>query len=379
MSQTFMKILGDDLKPFYELAEKFAKKELEPKALELDHYPYSEFNTQALKAAAETGLLSLVLPEALGGSGQGMAALSVILARLAEADASFAAVLFVQTLAQAAVAKWADKARDERILRQNPGAPPGLIGFPVYALPTDLPLELKAQKSGNDFLLNGACSSMTLAPVAEHLIVPADTGGSGKTSFFIIGKNLPGVKISEPVITLGLHNCPVADVELNGVEAGPENLLGPEGGAGAAYPGLCSGFGGPWAALAHGILAGSYKAAESFAKDRYQGGKQIIDHDQVRVMLANMAVLKEVSEAACMSASRAADAGHDQAGFAAGIFVTDAVTRAATDGVQCLGGYGYMHDYGQEKRMRDAKQIQAMFGPSTLKRLEFLEKKLSGG
>jgi alkylation response protein AidB-like acyl-CoA dehydrogenase len=48
----------------------------------------------------------------------------------------------------------------------------------------------------------------------------------------------------------------------------------------------------------------------------------------------------------------------------------------AEDGVQILGGYGYMHDYGQEKRMRDAKQVQAIFGPHAVKQMDILTRKL---
>jgi alkylation response protein AidB-like acyl-CoA dehydrogenase len=372
MSSILAGQIGDELKAFLELAEKFAKKELEPKALELDHYPHSPFNQAALKAAQDTGILQLTLSESLGGSGQGMAALSVILARMAEADAGFASVVFIDAIAQAAIAKWADKDKAQNFFKH-----PGLCGFPVYAPLVDLPLGVTAEKDGKDYLLNGNFSSLALAPVSQSMIVPAEVKGTGKASLFLLNKETPGLQIGAPVLSLGLHNCPLADIELSGVEAGPENLLGKEGQAGDEYPNLCARFGGPWAALGHGVMAGSYKAAESFARDRYQGGKQIIDHDQVRVMLANIAMLVEVSGAACMSASRNADSGKDAAAnFAAGIFVTDAATRATTDGVQCLGGYGYMHDYGQEKRMRDAKQIQAMFGPSTLKRLLFLEKKL---
>jgi len=367
--------IGDDLKSFHDLAERFAKKELEPKALDHDHYPYGEFNSAALKTAQETGLLNLILPEALGGAGQGMAALAVVLAALAEADAGFASVIFVHALAQAAIAKWADKQTAEKCLRQA-GGPPALLAFPAYAPPAELPLGVKAEKNHGGFLLNGKFNFLPLAPIAQNLIVSAEIS-TGKPGLFLLGKDTEGLKLSAPVLSLGLHSCPIADVELNRVEAGPEDLLAGEGRASAEYPGLCAGFGGPHAALSLGVLAGSYKAAVSFARDRYQGGKQIIDHDQVRLMLANMAVLLEVSAASCLSAGRAADAGNFSAAMAASAFVTDAVTRAATDGVQCLGGYGYMHDYGQEKRMRDAKQIQAMFGPSTLKRLELLAKNLS--
>ena len=364
----------EELKSFCELGERFAKKELEPKALELDRYPYSKFNDAALAAAAEIGLFNLTLPESLGGSGQGMTALSAILSCLAAADASFAAVVFIQTLAQAAIAKWAKQETAQKYLKPKERGLPRLCAFPIYAPPTDIPLEVKAEKTGGGYSLTGKISSLALAPVAEIMIIPAEVQGSGEASFFIVEKNSPGVKVSEPVVGLGLHNCPVADVELKGVKLGPENLLGREGQAADDYPELYAAFGGPLASLSLGILLGSFRAAKLFAEDRYQGGKQIIDHDQVRIMLANMALLFKTGEAACLNASRAADQGKDlAASFAAGIFLADTVTRATTDGVQCLGGYGYMHDYGQEKRMRDAKQLQAMFGPSPLKRLELLQ------
>ncbi len=364
-----------ELKSFQDLAERFAKKELETKALELDYYPHTPFNQAALEAAAEIGLFNLTVPEEFGGTGQGMAALAVMLCGLAQADASFAAVLFANALAQAAVAKWAKRDAAEKHLAVS--GKPGLFAFPVYASPTDIPLDVKAAKNEGGYVLDGSSSYLFLAPIADRLIVPAEVAGSGKASFFVLGRENPGIDLSEAVISLGLHNCPVADVSLSGVEAGPENLLGAEGQADEEYPELIARFSGPYAALSLGVLTGSYKAALSFAKERYQGGKTIIDHDQVRVMLANMALLIDIAEAACQKACREADSGGDlQAALSAGIFVADAVTRAATDGVQLLGGYGYMHDYGQEKRMRDAKQIQAMFGPAMLKRLEYFSNRL---
>jgi len=361
----------EELKSFWELGERFAKKELAPKALELDRYPHSQFNASALKAAAEIGLFNLTLPEFLGGSGQGVTALSVILSSLASADASFGAVVFIQIFAQSAIVKWAKKEIAEKYLKTKA---PRLCAFPIYAPPTDLPLEVKALKESSGYLLTGEISSLALAPVAEIMIIPAEVQGSGEASFFIVEKNSSGVKVSEPVLGLGLHNCPVADVELKGVKVPLENLLGGEGQAGDSYPEFYALFGGALASLSLGVLIGSFRTAKSFAEERYQGGKQIIDHDQVRMMLANMALLIETGETICLNASQAVDQGKGLTqAFAGGIFLADVVTRATTDGVQCLGGYGYMHDYGQEKRMRDAKQIQAMFGPSPLKRLELLE------
>lgn len=59
--------------------------------------------------------------------------------------------------------------------------------------------------------------------------------------------------------------------------------------------------------------------------------------------------------------------------LAAAIHVQEAAVQVTTDGVQALGGVGYMQDFGQEKRFRDAKQIQACFGLTPLKRIKLFE------
>ena len=51
--------IQSELQAFRDMATRFAKKELEPKAIDLDRYPYSEFNQSALEAAKETGLLQV--------------------------------------------------------------------------------------------------------------------------------------------------------------------------------------------------------------------------------------------------------------------------------------------------------------------------------
>ena len=63
--------------------------------------------------------------------------------------------------------------------------------------------------------------------------------------------------------------------------------------------------------------------------------------------------------------------GWDKDAAAAMIYIQNTACRVTTDGVQILGGYGYMKDYGQEKRFRDAKQLQALLGIAPLKKLSY--------
>lgn len=58
--------------------------------------------------------------------------------------------------------------------------------------------------------------------------------------------------------------------------------------------------------------------------------------------------------------------------IASSLIVHDMACDLITDGAQVLGGNGYMKDYGQEKRFRDARQVRALLGYATLKKLALI-------
>jgi alkylation response protein AidB-like acyl-CoA dehydrogenase len=47
--------------------------------------------------------------------------------------------------------------------------------------------------------------------------------------------------------------------------------------------------------------------------------------------------------------------------------------QTTTDGIQVLGGVGYMKDFGQEKRFRDARHIQLLLGSAPMKKIRYME------
>ena len=93
------------------------------------------------------------------------------------------------------------------------------------------------------------------------------------------------------------------------------------------------------------------------------------------MLLAGMAVKAEVAEMcvaqACLALEQEGKAWGSHC-IAAGLHVHELACEAVTDGVQVLGGNGYMKDYGQEKRFRDARQVQALLGSSPMKKLDLI-------
>ena len=131
-----------------------------------------------------------------------------------------------------------------------------------------------------------------------------------------------------------------------------------------------------------GVLRGGYDLALSYGLERRQGGKRIVEHDMVRQMLSGMVAWIDLGSAALARGCDLVERGHSASRtelLSIQELVTAAVSRSTGDGVQALGGNGYMHDYGQEKRMRDAKQLQAVFGASATRRLRIIERRLERG
>ncbi len=82
-------------------------------------------------------------------------------------------------------------------------------------------------------------------------------------------------------------------------------------------------------------------------------------------------------EAASTSVDEAED-GWQQASRAAALHVCPIACNMTSVGIQLLGGNGYMHEYGQEKRFRDAQHIQSLLGMLPLRKLSYVKQIIDG-
>jgi alkylation response protein AidB-like acyl-CoA dehydrogenase len=90
------------------------------------------------------------------------------------------------------------------------------------------------------------------------------------------------------------------------------------------------------------------------------------------MLLGDMAVQVKVAEMVVSEAALVVDQKEPQwelSARAAALHLAELACKLTTDGVQVLGGNGYMKDYGQEKRFRDAKQVQSLMGMAPIRKL----------
>lgn len=115
------------------------------------------------------------------------------------------------------------------------------------------------------------------------------------------------------------------------------------------------------AAIAASNAASAILEAREYARSRYQGCGLLIDHPVIRQMLGRM----EMQNAAALALADKATESRNfvQAGLAKA-FATSSSEQICSEAVQVLGGYGYMEDYGMEKRLRDAKTLCVLGRPN---------------
>jgi alkylation response protein AidB-like acyl-CoA dehydrogenase len=214
-------------------------------------------------------------------------------------------------------------------------------------LTADGSLDVAARVEGERVI--GEKRAVPLAPAAAAFGLLARRGGELCLAWVAPGE---GVTADEPLGRLGLRALPCADLRVAGAPLVAcatlqardlEWIFGLLG----LFLGACAG----------GTAAAAVAAARAYAHDRYQGGVTIDRHEAVALMLeTNAASVAAAHDALCAAADRFTPDEPDswRGALRAKLATAPVATAAALDAVQCLGGYGYMRDYGLEKRLRDA-------------------------
>ncbi len=355
------------------LFDNFAKQELREQREILERYPFVEFPTKMVSKSLELGMFDLLTPESVGGAEQTREVLCTQLVLLSETNAGMASIIFVDALCQTVflLCEQPDFFIDRAGENQPDRLP--LLAFPCFDNPTMTPPQVIAQSNGADYTLSGKVDYLSMGGQARQALIPALLPNESAFSYFLIDLMDEGVSVSAPLFGLGVNICPAVDVTLNAVAA---KLVG-EAGCGAALHQrivdkmiVCA------AGMSLGTMKGSLQEAMEYSHQRKQGGRLISEWSEVRSILSSMVVSTHTAELALKQAAMMVEKelpGWQTSARAVAAHIQDVACQVTTDGIQVLGGYGYMTDYGQEKRFRDATHLQSLFGLSKMKRMDCLK------
>jgi alkylation response protein AidB-like acyl-CoA dehydrogenase len=341
---------------------RFAREVIAPTREVLNHFPDEPLPAVMLPGLAELGLLDAGLDQEL---------LAGALEELAEVAAAPAALVLAHAFGRELV-RAAPGVRANALCAVNGG---GLFATPLYAEPGLADHAPELRRAGGGVELDGVAELVVNAPLAKVLVLPVkDTDAGGAPAWVALESSAAGVSVGEALLTLGMRGCPTADVRFERARLPADHVLD-LGAAGAHH--VARRFRAPALALVSGLVASSVRVAREYAGDRIQGGRPILEHQEVRAILGRMI------EDRALIAEAAAAVGREELpewrSLALFLRAKERGAHATTDGVQLLGGNGYMEDYGQERAMRDARQAQCLFGRTDVARQELASRELGLG
>jgi alkylation response protein AidB-like acyl-CoA dehydrogenase len=235
-----------------------------------------------------------------------------------------------------------------------------------------------ALRKGDHYILNGTKQFVTLGSVAEIISIFATTKPGRRhegITAFLLEKGAPGLSIGKHEDKMGVRGLDTAGLNLDDAELPVTNRIGAEGeGFKVAMRALNMGRLGV-GFMCVGLSQGSLDYALSYARERHQFGKPIAEFQAIQFILSDMATEIEAARSLVYDCSRLVktrdpeDREIRKRCSMVKYFCSDMAMRVTTDGLQVLGGYGYMKDYPQEKRMRDAKVYQILEGTNQIQRI----------
>jgi len=367
--------LSDKEEKLWERAKAFAKENITPRALELEKR--DEFPKEVVQKAFEAGLMNLHIPTEAGGPGLSLVSETLVSEATGYGCAGIATTVMCNNLAFAPLVIAASTEQLQTYV--EPLITGKEVKFGAFCLTERVAgsdagaVATRAERDGDEYIINGVKCFITNAPQASLFTVFASTQPELKhkgLSVFMVPKS-KAVKIGLIEKKMGQKNSVQSEVIFDDARIPKDCLVGKEGeGFKIAMQTLDKTRAGI-AAIATGVAQRAVDEAAKFANIRHQFGQPIGSFQGISFMLADMEARVEAARHLTHYAAWLADQGvrNSKESAVAKFFASDAAMQNAVDSVQIMGGYGYLSEYPAEKLMRDAKLLQIYEGTNQVQRL----------
>lgn len=378
--------LSPEQKQIQETARKFAREEIIPKAAHLDKT--GEYPWDLIKKAWSLGIMNCHIPPEYGGLGMSNVDGCIITEEIAYGCTGVTTAIEANGLACAPLFVGGNDAQKKKYLTRlieepivcaycvtEPGAGSDVAG-----------IKTRAEKKGNDYVINGQKMWITNGGYANWYFVLARTNpdpkapAGGAFTGFLVDGDSPGIVKGRKEWNMGQRCSDTRGITFEDVVVPKENVLTGEGAGFKIAMGAFDLTRAPVAAGAVGLAQRALDEATKYAMERKAFGRSIADHQAVAFILADMAINVETARLAWLRAAWEYDQGRRNTYYAsiAKAFAGDIANKAATDAVQVFGGNGFNSEYPVEKLMRDAKIYQIYEGTAQIQRVivarEYLNK-----
>lgn len=315
--------------------------------------------------AWELGLVPTQLPEAQGGYGAGRSPITnaIVLEQLGYGDASLA----IAAVAPAAFAyAIADQGTDEQRAQYLPAFCGESYAAAALALAEPTPgfdptrPSTRAERGKDGYVLSGRKCFVAMGDSANHFLVIARN--DSRLDGFVVPRDAAGLKVAGPEKNLGLKALPTATLELDKVVVPAAARLG--GDAGADIQRIINQGRVGLAAIMVGLSGAVLDFCVPYTKDRVAFDEAIARKQSIAFRLAEMHMEVECSRWMVWKAASQLEQGLDatRAAHLAKMYVAEKSMWIADNGVQCLGGHGFIRDNPVEMWYRNARTLGVLEG-----------------
>ena len=370
--------LGEDINMLRDAVQDFANNEIAPRAAQVD--ADNEFPADLWRKFGDMGLLGVTVGEEYGGSNMGYVAHMVAMEEISRASAAIGLSYGAHSnLCVNQINRNGSTEQKQRFL------PKLVSGEFVGALAMSEPnagsdvvsMQLKAEKKGDRYVLNGSKMWITNGGDADVMVVYAKTdpaaGPKGITAF-LVEKGTKGFSHGNHLDKLGMRGSNTYPIFFDDVEIPEENVMG---GVGNGVKVLMSGLDYERAVLSAGplgIMDACMDVVVPYLHDRKQFGQAIGEFQLMQGKLADMystwlackALVYTVGKA-CDQADHARSLRKDAA--SAILYAAEKATWMAGEAIQTLGGNGYINEFPTGRLWRDAKLYEIGAGTSEIRRM----------
>ena len=367
--------LGQTADLLRESVAEFAAREISPLSGKIDQE--NAFPAELWSRLGDMGLLGVTIDPKFGGAAMGYLEHTIAMEEISRASGSVGLSYGAHSnlCVNQIFRNGTDAQKSQFLPDLISGAKVGALAMSEHSSGSDVvSMQLRAEKSGDHYVLNGSKMWITNGPDADTLVVYAKTDPAAKAhgiTAFIIEKGLEGFSTGPKLDKLGMRGSNTCELIFENCAVAKDRVLGAENkGVGVLMSGLDFErvvlSGGPL-----GLMQACLDIVLPYVHDRKQFGEPIGSFQLVQAKLADMYTTLNACRAYVYAVAQACDRGQTTRKDAAGaiLYSAERATQMALDAIQLLGGSGYINEYATGRLLRDAKLYEIGAGTSEIRRM----------
>jgi isovaleryl-CoA dehydrogenase len=361
---------GETLAMLRDTVHDFARKEIAPRATEIDRA--NEFPADLWKKLGALGLLGITVEEEYGGTSMGYLAHIIAMEEISRASAAVGLSYGAHSnLCVNQIRRNGSDAQKKKYLpKLVSGEHVGALAMSEPGAGSDVVgMRLRAERRGERYVLNGNKMWITNGPDANVLVIYGKTSDQGITAF-LVEKGMKGFSTAQKLDKLGMRGSNTCELVFRDCELPAAQVLGEEG---KGVKVLMSGLDYERAVLAGGplgVMAACLDVVLPYVHERKQFGQPIGEFQLMQGKLADMYTTFSACRAYVYAVGQALDRGETTRKDAAGaiLYAAEKATWMAGEAIQAMGGMGYINETPTGRLWRDAKLYEIGAGTSEIRR-----------